>query len=129
MTETTTQIDRDWWAGVEAGKVLFQRCSRCQAATFYPRFACAVCLSPAWHWQECAGQGTVYAFTRIHRAPNPDFEADIPYVVVLADMDEGFRLMAKLKSGSIGAVSVGARVAVAFEGQAAGRPRPCFELL
>jgi uncharacterized OB-fold protein len=122
-------IDATWWAGIEDGKILFRRCGRCAAANFYPRLACVQCLSPDLNWQECSGFGTIYACTRVHRAPDKEHAADVPYTVVLADMDEGFRMLVKLKQGGPGEAAVGARVKVGVEAGSEGRPRPYAGLL
>ena len=127
--ETQRSIDATWWAGIEDGKVLYQRCGRCDTANFYPRLACVQCLSPDLYWQESSGLGTIYACTRVHRAPDKEHAADAPYTIVLADMDEGFRMLVKLKQGAPVEVSVGTRVKVGVEAGGDGRSRPCAGLL
>lgn len=120
-------IDERWWAAVNERKLLFQRCRACSGVNFYPRHACVHCLSPDLEWREAAGPGTVYACTRVHRAAAAAFQDDVPYVVVLADMDDGFRLMAKVRSGAPDDLAVGDRVRIAFEADPGGGLRPCFE--
>lgn len=127
--QAQTRIDATWWAGVENGKILFQRCGRCAAPNFYPRLACVQCMSVDLDWQEASGQGTIYAWTRVHRAPSKEHAAQVPYTVILADMDEGFRLMAKLREGAVQDATVGARIRACFEAMEDGRHVPCFELL
>lgn len=124
-----TKIDDEWWEAIRGGKLLYQSCRQCGQVNFYPRLTCVNCLSADLDWRESTRAGTVHAFTRVHRAAGPDFAADVPYVVILADMDDGFRLMAKLRSGVAEAVEVGTRVAVAFEAGGERDRRPCFEVL
>ena len=41
-----------------------------------------------------AGIGRVYAMSLVHRAPSEELRTYAPYLVLLVDMEEGFRLMA-----------------------------------
>jgi uncharacterized OB-fold protein len=38
----------------------------------------------------------LHAFTIVYRHPSPAFQADIPYVVALVELDEGVRMMSNL---------------------------------
>ena len=38
--------------------------------------------------------GTVYATSLVHRAATPELRAEVPYMIVLVDAAEGFRMMA-----------------------------------
>lgn len=127
--EAQRQIDTTWWAGIDNGKILFQRCGHCGTPIFYPRLACVQCLSSDLEWQECGGHGKIYALTRVHRAPAKEHAVQVPYTVILADMDEGFRLMAKLKKGVEAQAAVGVRVRACMETLEDGRLVPCFLLL
>jgi len=127
MSETTTQVDEIWWKGVEEDRILFQTCDACGAVNFYPRIRCVKCLSSKLAWRESTKQGTVYACTRVHRAPSADLADQAPYYVVLADMDDGFRLMARLRKSSGQDIAVGSRLTVVFEETGKGRKVPCFE--
>ena len=44
--------------------------------------------------QTGVGTGTVHARTLVARAPTEELRAHAPYLIVLVDADEGFRLMA-----------------------------------
>lgn len=43
-----------------------------------------------------AGCGTILTFTTVYRAPSAAFRQQVPYTLVLVDMDEGFRLLMTL---------------------------------
>ena len=43
---------------------------------------------------QASGIGRVHALSLVHRAPSEKLQKLVPYLVVLVDMDEGFRLMA-----------------------------------
>jgi uncharacterized protein len=67
-------------------------------AVFYPRLG-------ELEWRVSAGLGTVYATTTVRPRGGE------PYDVSLIDLDEGFRMMSRLRGGG----TVGQRVRVAFE--------------
>jgi hypothetical protein len=64
-----------------------------------------------------SGRGTLHAFTIVHRAPAREFQADVPYVVALIDLDEGVRLLATLVEVAPDpvAVRIGARVEIVYD--------------
>ena len=83
-------------AGLARGVILYQACERCGAAQTLARLACTQCGRADPAWREAAGRGTLYAVTRVYRAPDEAFRALAPYRIALVDMDEGFRLMGQL---------------------------------
>ena len=112
-----------FWQGCEAGELRYQRCSGCGAAQFHARPFCARC-GAAPLWAVSRGLGTVYAVTRVERAPTPDFARRVPYGILLVDLDEGFRMMAHGAPGLV----IGDRVRVGFE-RSGTRALPRFERL
>jgi uncharacterized protein len=110
-----------FWQGCAAGELRYQRCPNCGAAQFHARPFCARCgAAPVWSVSH--GLGTVYATTRVTRAPTPDFARRVPYDILLVDLDEGFRMMAHGAPG----LAIGERVRVAFE-HSGERALPRFE--
>lgn len=102
-------LAQTFWQRCAAGTLGYQRCAACGRAQFYPRPFCARCGgAPAW--AQSTGCGTVYAVTRVDRAPSPDFAALVPYDILLVDLDEGFRMMAHGAPG----LAIGDRVRVSF---------------
>jgi uncharacterized OB-fold protein len=65
----------------------------------------------------------VYASTRVERAPSDEFRVLAPYVIVLVDLDEGYRMMAHGTPG----LAIGERVRAGFF-EHGGRQLPRFEL-
>jgi uncharacterized OB-fold protein len=89
-------VTRPYWESLRAHAMEIQRCAACGRYVFYPRAVCPHCFGGPLVWRRVSGRGTVYAFTVVHRAPAPEFQADAPYVVALVDLEEGVRLMATL---------------------------------
>jgi hypothetical protein len=61
----------------------------------------------------------------IHRAP-PAHKGDVPYVVALIDLDEGFRMMSRIVDCDPDAVTVGQNVRVVYRMDSNGKPVPYF---
>jgi uncharacterized OB-fold protein len=111
-----------FWNGCAEGELRYQRCSACAALQSYPRICCLHCGAPGLEWRAARGWGTVYALTRVERAPSDEFRALAPYVIVLVDLDEGCRMMAHGAPG----LAIGDRVRVRFF-EHGGRHLPRFE--
>jgi uncharacterized OB-fold protein len=62
-------------------------------------------------WEEIDGLGTIYAKTVNRRAPEKEFEALVPYVTALIDLDAGVRVLARGSSPPDG-ILTGMRVQV-----------------
>ena len=60
--------------------------------------------------RQASGIGRVYALSLVHRAPSEALRKLAPYLVVIIDMEEGFRLMAHGDSS----LEIGDRVRARF---------------
>lgn len=86
------------------------------SAIFYPR---AVDCS----WEISAGRGEIYSCTIVRHRNEP------PFVLALVDMDEGFRLMARVDCDEPQFVKIGNRVRATFRALSEGQPAlPVFVL-
>lgn len=124
--DTRDDLSRHWWGALERGELSFQRCAACSATVFYPRHACPVCLSEGLAWRTSTGQGALYAFTIVHRAPTQALRAMAPYAVAMVDLDEGFRLLARVVNAGGAALHIGQRMAFTVERDGEGAVVPCF---
>lgn len=86
--------------------IAYQRCRGCGSVWYFARGFCPRCGAGDPEGLEASGRGTVYAATLVHRAPSEELRAHAPYLVVLVDADEGFRLMAHGEQG----LAIGDRV-------------------
>ena len=107
--------EKVYFAEAKAGRLVYQRCRACQSAIFYPRTVCPHCMSEDLEFVPSAGRGTIYSYTTLYRAGHPAFAADVPYTVVLVDLDEGVRVLADLVGSSPEDVAVGLPVDVLFD--------------
>ncbi|MET3767805.1 putative OB-fold protein [Marisediminicola sp. UYEF4] len=104
-----------FYAHARQREVVFQRCGDCARAVFYLRTICPECGSENLSIERSSGLGRVYSFTTQHRAAHPFFQHDVPYTLVLADMEEGFRLFANIVDCDPEQVHVGLAVETVFD--------------
>ncbi len=93
----------------------FQRCSGCQAWRHMPRESCEACASFDWTWEASSGKATLFSWTTIHRALHPSFVDDVPYTVVVVEMEEGVRLASRLVDIADDELRLGLPLEVEFE--------------
>ena len=117
-----------FWQGAKENRLLLPRCNRCGHFFFPPSQRCRHCLSPDLTWVESSGTGRIYSFVVYHRSYHPAFEADVPYVVAIVELDEGVRLLSNIVGTPPESVRCDARVKVTFD-EREGTSIPMFKLL
>lgn len=104
-----------FWAGLNEGRLLLQRCSGCGRFRFPPGEACPDCLSREAAWVPACGRGRVYSWIVVrHPIPRQIFADEVPYVVALIDLEEGVRLASNIVDIEPDAVCDGMPVEVVF---------------
>lgn len=96
--------------GLQQHELRFQRCAACGAAQTLARHACAQCGHEVLTWTRASGRATLHALTVVARAPSDAFRALAPYTLVIAQLDEGPRVMAHAEPG----LRIGERVQAGF---------------
>ena len=103
--------DEDFfWAGVDEGRLLAQKCLGCGALRHPPSPICAQCQSLEWEPQPLSGRGKVFGWLISKHPSKPDAQ---PRTVVLVELEEGLRLVSNLSGG--GETSIGKAVEACFE--------------
>jgi len=85
----------DFMTHLEAGKVMATRCRKCGGSYFPPKVDCPKCLSSDVEWFEVKSQGKLTSYTVVNYGPS-GFENDAPYILALAEFDEGMQILARL---------------------------------
>lgn len=91
-------IDLDnepFWNAVREHRLVLQRCAECLLYRQPPMPMCPHCNSFEQEWVESTGRGKVHSW-EIVRVPSHPFFSNVPYNVVLVEMDEGPRLFGNL---------------------------------
>ena len=104
-----------FWDSLKEHQIKVQKCDNCGAFRYVPKEICNKCLSTEATWTPISGDGEVYTFTVIRRAPTPAYQEDAPYAIVHVEMAEGFRMVGTLMDGDPEAVTVGQKVKVAYD--------------
>ena len=104
-----------FWDACRRGELMYQQCGSCRHVQFYPRPFCVACQGEELVWCASAGRGVIHSFTVVHRPANRAFDGDVPYVIALIDLDEGFRMMMNVIGDNARDTAIGARVRIVFE--------------
>jgi uncharacterized OB-fold protein len=107
-----TELSRPHWDGCREGRLRYQRCRDCGTAVFIPQPVCTGCFGDRLAWVASSGRGTVYSYTIVHRPQRPAFA--VPYIVVIAELEEGWYMLSNLVDCDPGEVAVGMAIEVAF---------------
>ncbi len=123
-----TDQTRPFWSGAAEGKLMMQTCARCGTVNFYPKPWCIECGSRDIPWAEVRPTGTVYSHTIAYSvAMNyPAWEAELPLVMCLIDLDDGARMYAQLTGCPPELVKIGMRVQARFVPIGEGAAIPVF---
>ncbi len=95
----------EFWAHVDRKELVRPFCEACRRSFFVPQVVCGRCQSENWSYRPSAGQGVIYSYTVVHRAPTPAFEP--PYVLAVVDIDESANAPEAAASAGRGGGSVG----------------------
>jgi hypothetical protein len=130
-------IFKDYSEALKQGKLLGLKCRACGAITAPPKMVCRQCASPDMNIMELKGSGKILTFTTVFVAAEGR-EAEIPYVIVMVQLDDGPWMMGNLegidpKSASmelIGKkVKMGSKVFAGDKYSAGESARPVFTLV
>jgi uncharacterized OB-fold protein len=99
-------VSQPFWDGLREGKLCIQRCLACKKNVFYPRTICPQCLSDRLEWWTASGRGKLYSYTIVRRAMNPAFQAEVPYVFAIVELEEGPRVTTNVVNCALEALAV-----------------------
>lgn len=110
-----TQETKPFWEGCNRSELLLSACEDCAHVFYYPRLYCPKCGSEKLGWRASTGCGTLYSFTQVGVSfYGPTWESQIPYTLVLVDLDEGPRMLSRLVGKSRNEARIGDRLEVEF---------------
>jgi uncharacterized OB-fold protein len=108
-----------FWDAAGEGKLLIKKCNACGQVHFYPRPNCPFCFSDNTAWQQASGQGTIYTYSVMRRAP-------VPYAIGYVTLAEGPTMMTNIVDCDLDGIKIGQKVKVVFKPSDGGPPVPCF---
>ena len=86
---------KDYNEALKENKVLGLKCQACGKITIPPKMVCRHCTSPDMEIVEMKGTGKIQTFTTVSVA-SEGREGEVPYIIVLVELDEGPWLMGNL---------------------------------
>lgn len=109
-----------FYAGLEQGVLLVQKCDDCQALRNPPSPMCPECNSMRWSPMAMGGQGTLHSYVIHHYPPLEDFPSPHPIAVVA--LAEGPKLTAAMDGTAPDRLRIGMPVQIEFvrRGEMAG---------
>jgi len=88
-------IFKDYSEALKENKLLGLKCKECGTITVPPMMVCRQCASPDMEIIELKGRGKIQTFATVNVAPEGR-EDEVPYIIVLVELDEGPWLMGNL---------------------------------
>lgn len=110
-----TPETRTFWDKAREHELWLPRCVD-SARVFFPPRAFSPFTGGAVAWVKASGRATLASFVVVHR-PSPGYESEAPYIVALAELEEGVRMMTNLPGAPAdpAALRIGAPLIVSFE--------------
>ncbi len=108
------KIDRPFWEGAAAGKLLLQKCRACGQLQFFPRAVCVQCFGGDLEWIPASGRGTVHSFSWVRVPRNPAFREEVPICYCNIILDEGVIMESRIVGEGNEKVKLGDKVRVVF---------------
>ncbi len=108
--------NQEYWDAVKQHKLVIQHCSKCDKFFHPPRPMCPYCHSQdTLEWKESSGKGYIYAYI-MFTSPKMAYPAfELPYAVVLVELEEGVRITANSHEMEPDEIEPGVPVEVMFE--------------
>jgi uncharacterized protein len=117
---------KPFWDAARRHELVVQRCAGCGTHRFPARDICSRCLSREAAWTPVSGRGTVFSWAIMHQVYHPGFAAEVPYAVVVIELDEGARLVSNLVDCAPADIRAGMPVEVVFDDVAPDVTLPKF---
>jgi uncharacterized OB-fold protein len=127
---TPSPVSQPFWDAAKQHRLGFQRCRVCGTRVFYPRDFCPGpnCFGIATlDWVESSGKGWVYAHTISYQPAHPSFADDVPYVLAIIELEEGWRMNSNVINTPPDQVRIGMRVEVVWDDVTAEFSLPKFQ--
>lgn len=81
-----------FWEACKRHELAAPRCGACSHHWFPATATCPRCWSTDWTWTRVSGRGKIYSFGVYHRAYHKGFADELPYALVIVELEEGPRL-------------------------------------
>jgi len=117
------------WEGLKKGELLLQHCEDCGHVQYYQQGLCRICQSKKLIHRAASGRGIIHSYSVVHRSPGPAFRDDVPYAVLLVELEEGPRMISSLLGKDFTHLEIDSPVAMKTMKISEQVFLPCFELV
>ena len=108
-----------FWDAAAEGKLMIGKRAACGQVYYYPRAICPHCLSDKTELQQDSGNGTIYTYSVMRRAP-------VPYAIAYVTLQEGVSMMTNIVDCDLDKIKIGQAVKLVFKPSEGGPPVPMF---
>jgi uncharacterized protein len=108
-----------FWDACAQGKLMIGKCNACGKPHYYPRALCPFCFSDQTELQPASGNGVIYTYSVMRRAP-------IPYAIGYVTLAEGPTIMTNIVDCDLDRIRIGQPVRLVFKPSDGGPPVPMF---
>jgi len=105
----------EFWKGTEHGMLVVHACRGCGHRQLDSPRRCQACQSGDLYLETVSGDGVIYSFTIVRRAPAKSLEDRVPYVLALITLSSGVRMVSNVVNCDPDSVAIGMPVKVVFE--------------
>ena len=106
---------REFFDGARSGRLMIQKCDSCGTLRFPAHDLCSKCNSTDSRWVPVSGRGEVFSFNIMHQLYHPGFASEVPYAVVMVELEEGCKFVSNLLGIKPHDIKCGMPVEVTFE--------------
>ncbi len=111
-----TTLSKVFYDACKENKLIYQHCPDCGCdPIFFPKHMCPDCLGENLGWKVSKGKGRIYSFTVALDSAPPEFWGDMPYILAIVELDEGFRMMSNIVMCDPNDVTCDKRVEIVFD--------------
>lgn len=105
-----------FWDATDDGRLVVKHCADCGKSHWPPRLGCPWCGSAAVGWADAPPRGKVYSWTVVHRSQTPGFAGEVPYAVLLVEIEghAGVRMLGNLVHAGLDVIEAGLAVEAVF---------------
>lgn len=126
-TPVVTSETAPYWAAGCRGELLIGTCSACSRTHHPPQAVCPHCWASNTTTKAATGEGTVEAFSVVHRSGVDFFRDRLPYIVATVLLEEGVCLTTNVVDCDVEGVRIGMPVRVTFDRLSEDMAIPVFK--
>lgn len=85
-----------FWEATKKEELRMQKCDNCGHIRYPIGPVCTKCLNEKFTWGKLSGKGTIFNKIVIHQVYNKAFADDVPYNVVIVQLEEGPKMLSNV---------------------------------